>query len=209
MLLTRLLRRKKSNEPRTEHTRWVLFLVIAILASTVILKLIDTTIAPARSLLATAPGLVVLSTLDQLGDTSSLAITPPTETVGGELYVIGLYKEINNVFPTGTVSLVYVKDGWRTLEVDYLPNRTLQDQLAMLSLYPREEVTLSETTSATILTRDDSPRCIDYNDGLPNKCEITHQLLFENEGLLISLSSDGDHVTVGELIEIAKSFADR
>ena len=206
MLLTRLLHRKKTDEPRPERTRWVMFLVIAILGSTVVLKLIDTTVAPARSLLASAPGLVHLSTFDQLADTSVMTITSPTNTFGAELFTIGVYTEINDVFPTDTVSLIYVRDDWRFVEIDYLPNRSLQDQLAMFSLYPREEVILNETTSAALLTRDESPRCIDYDDDLPNKCEITNQLLFEYGGLLISISTDGDHVTVGEMIEIAKSI---
>lgn len=183
-----------------------MFLVIAILGSTVVLKLLDTTIAPTRSLLASAPGLIQLSALDQLPDASSLTITSPTETFGANLFVIGVYTEFNGVFPTGTVSLVYARDGWRFVEIDYLPNRMLQDQLAILASYPQENVILNETISATILTRDDSPRCIDYEDEIPNKCEITNQLLFEHKGLLISLSSDGDHATVGELIEIAKSI---
>jgi hypothetical protein len=183
-----------------------MFLVIAILGSTVIIKLVNSTLAPPRSLLTSAPGLVEFSTLDQLADNSSLPITAPSQTFDTLLYVMGVYTEINNIFPTGTVSLVYTKDGWRTLEIDYLPNRTQQDQLAMLAQYPQEKIILDATTSAMLITRDDSPRCIDYDDGLPNKCEITNQLLFEHEGLLISLSSDGDHVTIGELIEIAKSI---
>ncbi|MBI5794213.1 hypothetical protein HZA87_03980 [Candidatus Uhrbacteria bacterium] len=206
MLLTRLLRKTKKNEPRSERTRWVMFIMIAILASTVILKLIDATVTPERSLLTLSPGLTHLSTLEQLAASSSLTITPPAQTFDAVLYTVGIYNETNMIFPTGTISLVYVKDAWRAFEIDYLPNRTLQDERAILSFYPQENVSLSETTSATVVTRDDSPRCIDYDDGLPNKCEITHQLVFEKNGLLISLSSDGDHATVGELIAIAKSI---
>jgi len=206
MLLTRLLRRKKSNEPRPERTRWVLFLMIAILGSTVILKLVDTTIAPPRSLLTSAEGLVEISSLDQLTQYSIETIAPPAETFGAELFTIGVYTELNDVFTTGTVSLIYARDGSRYVEIDYLPDRTQQEQLALLSLYAQENVVLNETTSATIITRDNSPRCIKYDDGLPNKCEIGLQILFEKNGLLIMISGDGDHATQGELIEMAKSI---
>ncbi|MBI4437808.1 hypothetical protein HY631_02555 [Candidatus Uhrbacteria bacterium] len=204
MLLTRLLRKKNPSAPSPARARWVLFFVIAILASAIVLRLVDTTIDPPRSLLAPAPGLVYLSTLEQLAATTT--ITPPAQTFGAELFAIGVYEEINDVFPTGTASLVYVKDGWRAFEIDYLPGRRLDEQMALLSLYTQEDIALNETTSATLVTRDTSPRCIDFEDALPNKCEITYQILFERSGLLISLSSDGDHATVGELIEMARSI---
>jgi hypothetical protein len=68
---------------------------------------------------------------------------------------------------------------------------------------------LDETLSATAVLKDASPRCIDYEDAVPNKCEIRSQLLFEHNGLLVILSGDGDHVTTGEMIEIAKSIIEQ
>lgn len=184
----------------------MLFVFIAILASALLLRFIDWVVAPPRSLLMPAPGLVTLASLNDLANYSTLPTVAPTDTFEAQLYVVGIYTQPNETFPTGTVSLVYVKDGWRAFEIDYLPDRSIEEQRAMLSSYRQEEVKLNETISAAIVARDASPRCIDFDDGLPNKCEISTQFLFPIDGLLVSLSADGAHVTQGELLQLARSL---
>ncbi len=204
-MLARLLKRNQTTN-RPERTRWVIFLVIAILASALFLRFVDWTISPPRSLLTQAPGLVQLASVEDVITYSAIVSTLPTQTFNAELYVAGVYTKTNDLFPTGTVSLIYTSNKWRAFEIDYMPGRSLEEQRAILLTYPQEEVVLDDTTSATIVARNDSPRCIDYEDDLPNKCEITVQLFFMRDDILISISADGTHSTQGELIEIAKSI---
>jgi hypothetical protein len=200
------LLKQKPKTDKPERARWVIFIVIAVLSSALLVRFVDWAVLPPRSLLTQAPGLVELANVENLSTYSLTSIALPTNIVGAELFIVGIYTQPNDVFPADTISLVYTKNNWRAFEIDYLPGRTIKEQSAILSGYDQEEVVLNETTSATIVTRNEKPRCINYEDGLPNKCEITNQLLFTRDGLLISISADGTHATQGELVEIAKSI---
>ncbi len=167
MFLKLFKRHTTSDKP--EHIRWVIIVTIAILGSAFVLRFIDWTVAPARSLLTQAPGLVQLANLDDIVTYSVFDITLPNDTFAAAFYAAGVYTQPNDIFPTDTISLVYSRDGWRAFEIDYMPNRSLEEQRAMLSGFTQEEVKLDETTFATIVAKSARPRCIDYEDGVPNK----------------------------------------
>jgi hypothetical protein len=55
-------------------------------------------------------------------------------------------------------------------------------------------------------TVDNNTRCIDYEDTIPNRCEISRNLIFDTPSRMILIAADGTHATDGELIEIARSI---
>jgi len=179
----------------------LLFLVIAIMASVVLLRFFSWSHASQRSLL---PELSSLATLEDLTVIPDL-IRVPSQTFGAELFTAGLFTKPTSEFPEGTIALVYTKNDWRMVEIDYLPNQTAEAYLAT-HIYPTQEIVLDPEHSAWIQSIDDRPRCIDYEDDVPNRCEISKHLIADLPDHLLIIAVDGDHATDGELIEMARSI---
>lgn len=156
-----------------------------------------------RSLLPEVSGLALLEDYTQVTNLIPL----PTDTFGAELSVVGLYSSAVNDIPAGTISIVYVRDDWRYVEIDYLPTMTVEAYLVS-HIHPTQEVKLDQEQSVWIQTVDDRPRCIDYEDELPNRCEISRYLIAQLDNRLLLIAADGDHPTDGELIEMARSIVD-
>lgn len=128
----------------------------------------------------------------------------PTDTFGASIHLAGLHT--NSTYqPQGTISIVYERDAYRFVQIDYLPEQQIDAYLATHS-YPTQEVKLDQQTSVWIQTIDDRPRCIDYEDDLPNRCEISTQLIAQLPTRLLIISADGTHPTQGELIMMARSI---
>ena len=132
-------------------------------------------------------------------------ISPPSQTFGADLFATGLYTQTQGVFPKGTIVLVYTKNNNRFVEIDYLPQVNAQEYLASF-IYPREEIHLTKEQSVWIMTIDTKPRCIDYEDEIPNRCEISQQLIFEHNDRLVVIAVDGKQATQGEVLEMARSI---
>lgn len=175
------------------------WIIVAMLSIAIIIRFFSWYSADERSLLNQAAGLVTSESAEELG------VTPPPETFGSELFEIGLYTQASEIFPAGTVALVYVKGGWRFVEIDYLPGRTMEEQRATYRNFPQEEAIVGDSTFV-VVTLDNRARCIDYEDKIPNRCEVTRQLLIETESHLIMISADGTHATDGELLIIGRSI---
>lgn len=201
MLALRLLRRRRDERPT--NIKFLLWVAISILAVFLFLRFFEWTGGQERSLLPQAPGLAVLDDLTALQTIVAL----PGETFGAMLYTAGIYQSAAGEIPEGTVVAVYVKDDWRFVEIDYLPGISSTGYLAT-HIYPTQEVKLSQGHSVWIQTVDDRPRCIDYEDGIPNRCEISRHLIADLDGRLLLMAADGDHPTDGELIEMARSIVD-
>jgi len=154
-----------------------------------------------RSLLPTASEITKIEDLETL----PALVTLPSEILSATLYEASVYTLSKDGFPQGTVKTVYTKDDWRFVEIDYLPNITAQEYLAT-HIYPTQEVSMNETTRVWIQTIDTKPRCITYDDGVPNQCEISRYIIVETIKHLVLIASDGDHATEGELLQIARSI---
>jgi hypothetical protein len=200
MLFTRLIR--KNRKPTEPNAKIVGGIILAMLAMAIIIQFFGWINANKRSLLNQADGLVTSQSAEELG------VTLPTETFESELFEIGLYTQSNKIFPAGTVALVYIKDDWRFIEIDYLPGRTMEDHRAMYRNFLQEEA-IVEGNTFVVVTLDNKARCIDYEDEVPNRCEVTRQLLIETESHLIMISADGRHVTDGELLIIGRSILEQ
>lgn len=202
MLALRLLRRRRTEQPvNLKYLAWV---AIAILAVFLFLRFFDWIDDTKRSLLPQTTSLTILN------DPSVLdTIVPlPTQTFDAELYTAGIYRQTVGEIPEGTVLIVYVKNYWRFVEVDYLPERHSTEYLAT-HIYPTQEIKLDQERSVWIQTLDSNPRCIDYEDDVPNRCEISRHLVADQGDRLLLIAADGDHPTDGELIEMARSIIDQ
>ena len=199
MLALRLLRRNRKEKPvNLKYLAWV---AIAILAVFLFLRFFDWNDDTQRSLLPQTSSLAILDDLSSLENIVPL----PAQTFGAELSIAGLYTLDTGEFSEGTVVVVFVKDDWRFVEIDYFPSLTATEYLAT-HIYPTQEIKLDQERTVWLQTIDNSPRCIDYEDDVPNRCEISRHLIADLDGRLLLIAADGDHATDGELIEMARSI---
>ncbi|MEK7620424.1 MAG: hypothetical protein AAB413_04285 [Patescibacteria group bacterium] len=199
MLALRLLRRNRKEKPvNLKYLAWV---AIAILAVFLFLRFFDWIDDTQRSLLPQTSALAILDDLSSLENIVPL----PAQTFGAELSIAGLYTLDTGEFSEGTVVVVFVKDDWRFVEIDYFPSLTATEYLAT-HIYPTQEIKLDQERTVWLQTIDNSPRCIDYEDDVPNRCEISRHLIADLDGRLLLIAADGDHATDGELIEMARSI---
>lgn len=197
----RLLRRRR--EERPVNLKFLAWVAIAILPVFLFLRFFDWIDNTKRSLLPQTPALTILDDLSGLGSIAPL----PAETFSAELYTAGLYTSATGEIPEGTTVVVYVKNDWRFVEIDYFPGLASTEYLAT-HIYPTQEIKLDQEHSVWIQTINSNPRCIDYEDDVPNRCEISRYLIADLEGRLLLIAADGDHPTDGELIELARSVID-
>ena len=202
-----LLNRLAKNKPDEVGT-FTLYLIVAIVVATVGIKVfnwIDP--EPHVQLLTDAPGLVQLTNLDDLNRYTDTEVTPPIITMESELYVIGVYSEENKSFAPGTVSLVYVHDGWRTFEIDYEPGATLQEgAINTFGIDELETITLAQDTKASFANLRALQSCVQPKETFPGMCRISKQLFFEHNGSLVTISADSEHLSQGEMLLIAMSI---
>ena len=204
-LITKKFRKKGGNDG-ADGSCFVILIIIVILAAGLI-NFVDWA-RPAKPLplLTQAEGMVQVETLEVISNYTQTSVTPPQETFGAELYVAGIYTEVNDLLPQHTVALVYTRDNWRFIEIDYKPI-TLEEHLSTSRGFDPTEVVLTPEVTGTLITLDHTPRCIEpVDDRFPGKCEISTQLSFELDGTTITISADGTHATEGELIEIGRSI---
>jgi hypothetical protein len=207
MLLSKIVLRRFNKDTESSEGSCFVILVIAVLVAALVIHLF-TWVKPPKPLplLTQTNGLVQLVDLEDIQSYTDTAVLTPEETFGAELYVIGVYTELNDALPKETVALVYTRDGWRFVEIDFKPI-TLEEQLAIAIGHSPSEVVLTQEITGIFTTLDDKPRCIESgSEELPSKCEIGLQLMFAWGDYVVVISTDGTHATEGEVIEIARSI---
>jgi hypothetical protein len=198
------LRKKfgKDKEPKPPNPKVFFGVIIAILLTTGIMQLVTWQTKEQRSLITQAPGLVTFETVEEINKT----ITLPTETFGADVFTSGLYTQSTNTFPKGTIAVIYTRNDWRFVEIDYLPETPAEEYVLTHAFLDIEEIHLMEDQTGWMTVVDDNTRCIDYEDEVPNRCEISRNLIFDTPSRMILIAADGTHATDGELIEIARSI---
>ena len=197
MLALKLLRRRRKEHP--PNLKFLAFVAIAIIAIFLFLRFFEWIDDSQRSLL---PATVTLLE----GAHSLSGVVPlPEQIFNAELFAVGIYTAPVDEIPQGTIVVVYTRNDWRFVEIDYLPERDSTQYLAT-HIYPTQEIKIDEAHTVWIQTVDERPRCIDYEDDLPNRCEISRHLIADLNGRLLLIAADGDHPTDGELVEMAKSI---
>ncbi|MBM5789877.1 hypothetical protein FJZ23_02200 [Candidatus Parcubacteria bacterium] len=186
------------------------FIIFAMVIAIAILLRMVQWVFPATQppLLSQADGLVRLTDSALIADHADTPISLPEKTFGATLKVIGVYTKPTPAFPQGTVSLVYVRSAERFVEMQMRPKETLE---AFSAGYPNaavDQVVLREGTTATLLTLRETSTCKRPRAPYIGVCQFTRALAFERDGHLIVLFADGQRITDGELIEMARSSVD-
>ncbi|MBI4713778.1 hypothetical protein HY771_01145 [Candidatus Uhrbacteria bacterium] len=184
------------------------FVIGAILVTAVLLRL-------AQWLWPTSNPTLLLKeeTMIEIADPNEIAkyvdrpISFPTKTFGSELQMIGIYTEGTAIFSKNTIAVVYVKNGFRFIEIDYQPKKTLETERFFYGSLPTQEISLTDSTKGLLVNVRDKNYCKKPNDEVIGVCQITKMLMFENSDSLVVISVDGNHASDGELIEIARSMS--
>ena len=152
--------------------------------------------------------LVHVNTIDEISAYTNTSVREPKNTFGSTLHIIGIYPEKNAYFPPGTVALVYVKNGFRFIEANFRPGTTLEQEESRLEALKKETIILAPDINGILTHLRINTYCKQPTEEAIGVCQISKALLFEKDGTVIVLSADGEHVTDGELIEMAKSIVD-
>jgi hypothetical protein len=213
MLARRFVKKltRKKNDPsspkRFDRSGLVVPIAIIMILAVIIMQIIGT---PNKHIhvpmLAKTDGLVELKTIEQIDQYSDTFFILPTQQFESDLTDVGVYTQPDNDIPTGTIALVYIRDGWRYAEIDFKP-LSLDEQRAIIINRQINEVALSEETTGFFLSRNTLGQCVGAGtEDYPGKCEIDRQLFFALSDVTVVISGTNKHITEGEMIEIAKSI---
>ncbi len=187
----------------------LLILIVVILIAAGSIRIYKWIIPPTElPLLAQADDMIRIASIDDERLSGTLTTLLPTETFGGTVRVIGLYPNGGLDLPKNSISVVYQREGWRMMQIDLLPQTTIENVLGPFSAYRRETVVLSHERDAQLINIKTLLDCLPSRtkDGI-GSCRFTRLMVFEIEPSLIGrLAVDGDKVTDGELIAIARSM---
>ncbi len=160
---------------------------------------------PEIPLIASAPGLEISARIPP-----SLPLALPTDTRGASIQITGYYTQDAKDAPAGTVHIVYAKKTERVFELMVIPVRAKDPILHAFTVGragPR--IAIGGNEGRIYDMRRLSPTCVDITPRRPiGVCQITRRLLFERGETTYVIAVDGNHLTEGELIQIARSIPD-
>jgi hypothetical protein len=206
MLATRLLKKKGNKEPLKGSCLLILIGLILIVASGV--RIVGWFFAEDEApLFVQQEGLVQTTTYEKARGYLESDYPLPTELFGSEISVFGVYTEATDYFDQGSLVVAYEKEGWRFVQISYLPSAQIEVELDKHFSYKTTEVTINEQTAYLVDIANNSYRCIESEtEGVPSICTLTRSLIIQNENDVIIIASDGNHASDGELIGIARSI---
>ncbi len=184
-----------------------MLLIVVMLAAAGLLRLTQWLTPPSSiPLLTHAEGLVRLPSLVEVKQYISTPVNEPEQTFGAALHVVGVYTKETPEISAGSVSLVYVRNGFRFVELAIQPGNIAKKILSLYHELPQEKVILSKESAATFVTLREQSSCRKPSEEMIGACQLTRALLFELNGYTYILYADGTHPTNGELIEMARSI---
>lgn len=203
-MLPKLRLPKFSGEKRVSFGMALIVIVLVVAA---LLRFVDW-VKPEASLplLTDAPGLVRLTSLEQISTYTQTPVTPPKQLFDSNLHVIGVYPVANEFFPQETVTLVYVRKENRFMEVSYRPQTSLEKELALYADLPKESIALTDEINATLVRMRDQSYCKKPSEEVIGICQFTRAMAFIYQDVVVMMFADGRHATDGELIEMARSI---
>ena len=157
-------------------------------------------------ILAQSDGLVQVKTVEQAQKLIDTPIPFPTNLIGSNLFLIGVYKKEGKQIPAESVAIVLTRDQYRFVEIFAKPRTNILYEKSLISSINTQEIHFADTIGY-LLNPSPSSYCIEPKpDGLPGACHINKLLLIPWKDLVVSISSDGDHATEGELISLARDL---
>ncbi len=190
---------------------WGLVVLVAALVLAAAVKVIGFFMpGPSVPLFAEAPGLVQTASLEEAGQLSGHPVLLPADMLGAQVRRLGVYTQPAERLPQGSVAIILERGGWRFAELIEKPGVTLDAERGQVSAGGTQEVNLGATNGLLLALDPGRVRCVEPKDeGGIGVCQLTHILLFETSGFLVSIAADGSHATEGELILLAKSMLDK
>jgi len=195
-----------SKKPQERSSQYMLLLFGVIIIASLGLRAFQT-VKPAKEtdLLPIAAGRMIYTSKDDLPKQHQFPL--PEKTFSSALTQIGVYTNGTKQLPINSVIAVYVRDGARFSELAYLPNTTRIAREQLYKTYPSETVVLSESQTGQMIHLRNGYDCSTATEEKEiQTCHLTNTLIFEKENGVYQLSSDGNHATEGELIEMARSI---
>ncbi|MEI6510912.1 MAG: hypothetical protein WCO25_02600 [Candidatus Uhrbacteria bacterium] len=184
-------------------------IVIPMFAAAIILRIVFSFAPPPRpDLLPKADGMIETTTAADAQLHTEMGIVLPSDMLGGEIYAAGVYTKAAGSLPVGSAIFDLVKDNQRFVEIVERPSTSLPDVTNDYRANGTQTVNLGKTTGSMLLLATNRIPCVSSNEkwNLPGFCEIPKVLIFEMDGVVISIGADGTHATDGELITMAKDI---
>jgi hypothetical protein len=169
-------------------------------------------LAPAEtfSLLANAPGLVEVETIQKANDLSTISAIPLPKSENLYTAAVGVYTISSKHFPSGTIAVELALDDHRIFEVLQKPKTNLEAEIQKFAQTQQQDIVIAEVPAKIITMSYDNIDCLTANEDNPvGLCEITKVLMFEIDKLTISIGIDANHATEGELIEFAQNMIEQ
>lgn len=131
----------------------------------------------------------------------------PTFTAGATLHTAARFTETNASFPTGTIELVFVKDGRRVFEVLELPITGAVDVAKYAPGVGGMDVNVGEVVGHVFDPGISYPACLTASEDRPLAvCQFTKRFAFTRGNVTYVVAVDGEHLSEGELIQVARSI---
>lgn len=189
------------------HIGYLPIVFIGILLGTLALQIwFRVPVEKTTSLLADAPDRQLYSTEAELTAKSPIPLSFPEKLFGSTFYLGAVYPTPFGGRRTRSVSVVYTKDQARFAELIVHADAKLADISPPYTGYPQETFSVDTETNGLFIRLRKGFTCTSpVKTGAYAMCLFTNTILFEKDGSVIQLSSDGDRISEGELIEMARS----
>lgn len=199
MILNRILRHHPTT--REGSAKFFLVLLAFVCFTAVIIRLVQWMIPDSPiPLLLQEDGVIQTSSWEEALAKTDTSIWLPEDVFGNEVFVIGLYLD-------GTVIAVFTKENWRTGQITFTPNTTLGEERAKYLTTDVDEVMVEEKIAYLFPMHGVLPLCEINVEGFPGVCPFSEVMLFEAGEVVVTIASDGEKMTKGEMIAMARSIA--
>ncbi len=185
------------------------FIIVPMFAIAIILRIVFSFVPPSRpDVIPPAEGMVEKATVAEAQEHTEVRIAMPADLLGGAVYSVGVYTKAAGALPTGSIIANVTEDGRLIVEIVERPSTALPDVLNDYRPTSSLPVALGEAAGTMLTLPSKHLACVSPSEkwDLPGYCEISKVLVFEKDGLVISIGADAAHATDGELILMAKDI---
>jgi len=209
MIADKLLRPKSGQSRGERRGSCILWIFGAMLLAALFLR-VESWMFPdqPKPLLEAADGLIQGPTIEAVEAEVGQEIPAPGDLLDSSVAVAGYYAQDAENIPAGSSVVVLARDGWRFVEILYRPGMSFDVVHATYSRRSEETVQIGTVTGAIINLAGLTTKCIEGIENVPGVCQLNRVLLFPFEDGVVTIASDGDHATDGELIALARSMID-
>lgn len=208
MILDRIV---KSKHPDDKPDYSILFIIIVIVIIAAALLRIVQWANPEKTtpLLLGEEGEIQSMSVEIAEQKTTTDIVLPEDLLGSEVHLVGLYPIETSKVSQETAVVVLVKDHWRMAQISYQPNLTLGEERAKYTSPDVREVVVGEEVAYLIPVNNFYTQCFENPEGIPSLCQFTDILLFQVEGMVVTIANDNNHLTEGEIISWARSIVEQ